>query len=207
MAETPGALHESNTDQSLFERRTSAAMEFCQNLDTDSSSWEGVQPLPERRAQVIESMQKLVGFRNDVKKLDKQRWIDFQSLGQSHEQITERDVRRIIKSGEVDTRGHWIKDARVLLNDMFNYTETILGRRTWNEFAEALEEGQILEIVSSFLRTHVGEHDQRVVSDTSVGFDGVAKSCPVSLSPGISVRYFTFACAEYILMNSIKDLK
>lgn len=200
----------SNIDQAI-----DSALLFCEHMELEHSHWMGVPPREDRREQARESVKLLRGFYSDINRLNTLNWEEFRAFMESdqHSERTSADVAQILELGDA-SRAIWISAAKVELPAFLKYLDSLkIGFNSWQELVNTnFNPHRISIIVSDFLSQHVGVGEQKIVrrytrtgNIISSGFDGDEKSCPISIAPGRGIVFFSYMCAEYVLMNAIVE--
>lgn len=189
------------------------AQDFCQNIKTRTHTWEGVDTNPHRAQQIKDSLiYHLKGFHQELKNLDKARWDQFLDISLYSHTPNQTKIRYIIETSE--SEDEWTNDALQELPPFLDFldTHTIVKPHDFVTTMSYCAE-QLPDIVGNFLQEHVGHHHHRVHMEEKdglgarEGLDGEEKTCPVALAPDMAVRYFTYAAAEYLLMQAIAQVE
>ncbi len=188
------------------------AMEICQNLKINAHAWEGVPPRRDRLDQARRSVKMLSGFGNGIKELDKARWNTFREEVFSDMERESYRSRTLIRFQKLKDKNEWSNPAQYELSSFFAYIDLHCPiRSTFEEIVSIVTGEYVTQIVKDFLDQYIGHGAHKSSTEISPdgievgGFDGANSTCPVSLEPHVAMKYFGYACAEYLLMNAIRN--
>lgn len=197
------------------EQAINAAVQFCQNLKFDYSHWHGAPPPPERLQQAKESAAKLQDFDQVMKDVDNRRWEEFRrsfykgELSTNHPNF--KDHIEMIVTYKIKGP-NWVRLGAVEVEYFIKFLENTkhASGESWsNDVKTFFDASRIGVIVGEFLTLHVGTEGHKVsgepTGENRTGFDGEAISCPISVMPTRGIMYFSYVCAEYVLMNAILE--
>jgi hypothetical protein len=192
---------------SPLEEAITASEQLCQTMKFDLNSWHGVPPRADREEGV--RLDTLAGFAQDIKELDRLRWSKFRAaVGTKlldHAAMVKLIAEAyVLKPPKIFEPPIWIEAAVIELPAFFSFLRAAVPIQDYSQMHSLITPPFISDLVKGFLVHHVGEGENRVHHSSFDGFDGVDKTCPVSLVPTKGMRYFSFACAEYLLMMSIE---